>query len=87
MRYDENDGLAKDMNFIQAVDAIKFGVVVTREAWVKPDGEFDYILACDKNTGVICIKVAAELPDGILESPLFVTYHDVLADDWMETDA
>jgi hypothetical protein len=87
MRYDENDGLAKDMDFIQAVDAARFGMAVTREAWVKSNGEFDYILACDKNTGVICIHVAAELPDGILESPLFVTYHDVSADDWMEMDA
>jgi hypothetical protein len=40
MRYDEYDGLAREMDFIQAVKAAKEGVKVTREVWAEPDDAY-----------------------------------------------
>jgi hypothetical protein len=80
MRYDEYDGLAKDMDFIQAVKSAKGGMRVTREAWAEPDGAYRYFLSCDKNSAV---RVYSQLTGRPLKTISDVC---VLADDWMETD-
>jgi hypothetical protein len=79
MRYDEYDGLAKDMDFIQAVKAAKGGVKVTREAWLKPNG-CHYFLSCGKDGAVRVDSQFANMP------LLSISDICVLADDWMETD-